>query len=327
MQAAVSRAYINIALIKYWGKKDEQLILPMNSSLSLTLDAFYTETSVLPQRDRSTDEVIMDGTRLEGSAADKIGRFMDVIREKSGNPTFARIKTNNHVPVASGFASSASGFAALAASAARAYDLDSSGEALSRLARRGSGSASRSIYGGFVKWIKGVNDQSSYAVPIDSADWDLRLIVVTINRQEKKISSREGMKRTVSTSPFYAVWVKEAEKDLLDMEQAIRGHDLEAVGRIAETNALKMHATMLGARPPFTYWEEGTLTAIRHVEHLRAAGIPCFFTIDAGPNVKILCSAGNVKRILDDLSDAFPTERLTTARPGPGVQYLDILSD
>ncbi|MTT31387.1 diphosphomevalonate decarboxylase [Terrilactibacillus sp. BCM23-1] len=322
MQAA-ARAYTNIALIKYWGKKDEQLILPMNSSLSLTLNAFYTETRVTLQQSLSCDEIIMDGKVLSGHSAEKIIRFMNQVRDQSGNRTYALIVTNNHVPVASGFASSASGFAALAASAARAYGLDCSGVALSRLARRGSGSASRSIYGGFVKWMKGTKDEDSYAVPIDPANWGIRLVVVAVNRQKKKISSRLGMKRTVQTSPFYPIWMKEAEKDLGRMEQAIHHHDLEMIGEIAEANALKMHATMLAATPPFTYWEEGTLTVMRRAAHLREQGIPCYFTIDAGPNVKLICSVEHVDQILDDLSDFFPLEALITAEPGPGVQFLE----
>ncbi|MCO7125173.1 diphosphomevalonate decarboxylase [Sporolactobacillus shoreicorticis] len=320
---AAARAYTNIALIKYWGKKDEQLILPMNSSLSLTIDAFYTETSVEPQKELHEDEVIMDGTNLSDASAAKISRFMDLVREKSASRLFARIVTRNHVPVASGFASSASGFAALSAAASRAYGIDCAKTALSRLARRGSGSASRSIYGGFVKWMKGSDDASSYAVPVDSAEWPIRLISIAVNRQIKKLSSREGMKRTVETSPFYPVWVEAGEKDLDRIEPAIRRQYLEEIGKIAEANALRMHAAMLTADPPFMYWEEGTITAMKRAIHLREQGIACYFTIDAGPNVKLLCSEKDVGHILEDLAKFFPTDALIVARPGPGVEYID----
>jgi diphosphomevalonate decarboxylase len=322
---AAARAHTNIALIKYWGKKDERLILPMNSSLSLTLDAFYTETSVLARDDLAEDSIVMDGKTPEAGTAGKIRRFMDLVREKSGHRVYAEIQTTNHVPVASGLASSASGFAALAAAASGAYGLDLTQQALSRLARRGSGSASRSIAGGFVEWQKGYDDASSYAVPIDRADWGVRMIVVGVDRNRKKISSREGMKRTVATSPFYPVWISEAEKDLAAMKQAVRQHNLKDIGRIAEANALKMHALMLAADPPFCYWEAGTMTAMHCVHELRAQGTVCYFTIDAGPNVKIICDDADVARVLDKLSGNFRDDALTVAGPGPGVQFLEHL--
>ncbi|WP_353947512.1 diphosphomevalonate decarboxylase [Sporolactobacillus sp. Y61] len=318
-----ARAYTNIALIKYWGKRDEQLILPMNSSLSLTLDTFYTETGVEPLKALHEDEVVMDGVLLSGASAEKVRHFMHLIREKSGSRLFARIVTRNHVPVAAGFASSASGFAALAAAAARVYGLDCSPAALSRLARRGSGSASRSIYGGFVKWLKGTDDASSYALPVDPARWPIRVLSVVVNGKAKRLSSRAGMKRTVETSPFYPAWVRQSEKDLAGIEPAIRAHDFESLGKIAEANALRMHAAMLAADPPFTYWEEGTLTVMRRAAYLRSQGVPCYFTIDAGPNVKLFCLQPHVNRIREDLSRFFPSEALIVTRPGPGVAYLD----
>lgn len=322
MFAAV-RAHTNIALVKYWGKKNEALILPMTGSLSLTLDAFYTDTSVAVVNELTEDEVVMDGKRPDDRSVEKIRRFMDLVREKSGNSAHARIRTENHVPVASGLASSASGFAALAAAASKAYQLDLSAPALSRLARRGSGSASRSIDGGFVVWHKGHDDASSYAEQIDPADWDIEMIIVTVDRQRKKLSSREGMRRTVATSPYYPAWVEAAESDLLEMEQAVNRHSLEAVGRIAEANALKMHAAMLAADPPICYWEAGTMTAMQRVWELRRSGVPCFFTIDAGPNVKIICSKQDTKRIVSDLSDYFSAGSLTVSGPGPGIRFRE----
>lgn len=321
--SAIARAHTNIALIKYWGKKNEALILPMNSSLSLTLDTFYTDTCVSVEKGLAEDEVKMDGICPDARTVAKIRRFMDLVREKSGNPEHARIRTENHVPVASGLASSASGFAALAAAASKAYQLDLSGPALSRLARRGSGSASRSIAGGFVVWQKGQDDTSSYATQIDPADWDIQMIVVAVDRKRKKISSREGMRRTVATSPYYPAWVETVGKDLQAMEQAVRRHDLMAVGRIAEANALKMHAAILAADPPICYWEAGTMTAMQRVWALRESGVPCFFTIDAGPNVKIICSRKDTDQIVSDLSGYFSADALTVSGPGPGIRFRE----
>ncbi len=320
---AAFRAYTNIALVKYWGKREEQLILPMNSSLSLTLDAFYTDTAVIPQKRLLQDDVVLDGQPLEGNSAERVRHFMGLVRAQAGSRLFAAIHSINHVPYASGFASSASGFAALAAAASQAYGLALPAPALSRLARRGSGSAARSIYGGFVVWNKGTDDRTSYAVPIDRADWGIRVIGVGVDRSVKKVSSREGMRRTVRTSPYYPSWISAAEKDLQAMKAAVYMHHLEQVGQLAEANALKMHAAMLAATPPLCYWEAGTVTAMRMVQRLRAAGFHCYFTIDAGPNVKILCPPGETKRLVAELSSVFPPETLTVAGPGPGVRRIE----
>src|SRR5699024_1332141 len=298
---ATAKAHTNIALIKYWGKRDESLILPTNNSLSLTLDGFYTQTTVHFQEHLSEDVFFLDEQKMSGEPFHRVTRFLDVVRGLAGKEElFAEVHSVNKVPTAAGFASSASGFAALSAAASKAIGLNLTEEELSRLTRRGSGSACRSIYGGFAEWQKGSKEDGSdsYAVPIaPQSHWDVRVAAVVLTATMKKVSSREGMKRTVDTSPFFSSWVNSIPSDLEQMKTGIKTHDFERVGHIAEANCLKMHATTLGANPPFTYWQDSTLTVMYAVQQMRQQGIPAYFTIDAGPNVKVLYLPENEETI------------------------------
>lgn len=322
---ATAKAHTNIALIKYWGKRDESLILPMNNSLSLTLDAFYTETTVTFNRDFTEDVFYLDGEIIVGDQFTKVSKFLDLIRNYAETPDlFAEVCSTNAVPTAAGFASSASGFAALAAAATRALKLQIDEPTLSRLTRQGSGSACRSIYGGFVEWEKGLKDDGSdsYAVPVAPQDhWDVRVAAVVLSSDMKKVSSREGMKRTVETSPFYSGWVDNIPTDLSQIKKAIESHDFEKMGEIAEANCQKMHATTLGANPPFTYWHDTTLTVMQTVQALRERGISAYFTIDAGPNVKVLYQPESEDIIQETLRNIPGVSNVILSRSGQGITY------
>lgn len=327
---ATAKAHTNIALIKYWGKRNEQLILPTNSSLSITLDNFYTTTTVEFKDDQETDVFFLNGKQADDRETKKISRFMDIIREQAGLKRHAIIHSINEVPTAAGFASSASGFAALAAAAAKAIGLDLDGSNLSRLARRGSGSACRSIYGGFVEWKMGEKEDGSdsYAVPIISEnDWNLSILSVVLETKAKKVLSREGMKRTVETSVFYKGWLETIDNDLFGIKQAIEKRDFEQLGVIAERNAMKMHATTLGANPPFLYWHSGTLEVMEAVQTLRDHGVEAYFTIDAGPNVKVLCQPDDEKKVINSLSAMPIVKHIAVCHPGPGIAYIPASSE
>lgn len=316
-----ARAHTNIALIKYWGKKNTELIIPQNSSLSLTLDHFYTDTTV--QFDKSLDH---DLFTLNNQLVDnpKVYKFMDLVRERAGIETFARIDSINHVPSAAGLASSASAYAALAAAASKAAGLDLSKKDLSRLARRGSGSASRSIYGGFVEWQQGTNDLDSYAIPVEeNLDWKIGMLVGIVNSNQKKISSRAGMQSVVETSPYYDGWVESTNQDLKDIKKAIKNRDFQTVGEITESNALRMHALNLSARPPFNYFEPLSLAIMKEIERIRTEEkIQCYYTLDAGPNVKILCMQQDAAAIKKILSEKFEQVSFEFAKPGKGVHFI-----
>ncbi|HFU5890745.1 diphosphomevalonate decarboxylase [Enterococcus sp. SB12] len=320
-----ARAYTNIALIKYWGKKNEELILPMNNSLSLTLDAFYTETEVIFSDSYMVDEFYLDGTLQDEKATKKVSQFLDLFRKEAGLSLKASVISQNFVPTAAGLASSASGLAALAGACNTALKLGLDDLSLSRFARRGSGSACRSIFGGFVEWEKGHDDLSSYAkpVPSDSFEDDLAMVFVLINDQKKEVSSRNGMRRTVETSSFYQGWLDSVEGDLYQLKQAIKTKDFQLLGETMERNGLKMHGTTLAAQPPFTYWSPDSLKAMDAVRQLRKKGIPCYFTMDAGPNVKVLVENIHLSEVQETFTKLFSKEQVITAHAGPGIAIIE----
>ncbi|MUK89330.1 diphosphomevalonate decarboxylase [Ornithinibacillus sp. L9] len=323
---ATAKAHTNIALIKYWGKRDEKLILPTNNSLSLTLDGFYTKTTVEFREDLTEDIFYLNDKLVSDQQFNRVTAFLDLIRDYAQkNTLFAEVRSINEVPTAAGFASSASGFAALAAAATRALQLNITDQELSRLTRQGSGSACRSIYGGFAEWEKGTQQDGSdsFAVPVAPKDhWDIRVAAVVLSAKMKKVSSREGMRRTVETSPFFSSWVDSIPNDLTEIKQGIKDRDFEKVGRIAEANCLKMHATTLGANPPFTYWHDTTLAVMQTVQKLRDNGIPAYFTIDAGPNVKVLYLPENEEKLQQTLREIPGVTDVILSRSGQGVTYL-----
>ncbi|MDU4895328.1 MAG: diphosphomevalonate decarboxylase [Enterococcus hirae] len=320
-----ARAYTNIALIKYWGKKNESLILPMNNSLSLTLDAFYTETEVSFSEAYTEDQFYLDNQLQDEKATKKISAFLDIVREKTGTTKKAKVISQNFVPTAAGLASSASGLAALAGACNEALKLGLDDQALSRLARRGSGSACRSIFGGFVEWEKGHDDQSSYAHPISSDGFEdhLAMVFLLLNEQKKDVSSRDGMRRTVETSSFYQGWLDSVEADLYQLKQAIKTKNFQLLGETMEQNGLKMHGTTLAARPPFTYWSPDSLKAMQAVRDLRNQGIPCYFTMDAGPNVKVLVQKDHLDKVKTAFSDLFSSQQVISAFAGPGMTIIE----
>ncbi|MFE1444194.1 diphosphomevalonate decarboxylase [Streptomyces sp. NPDC058739] len=327
---ATAVAHPNIALIKYWGKRDERLFLPRTPSLSLTLDIFPTTTRVELAPGAGQDEVTFNGVPATGEALRRISAFLDLARERAGSGERAVVDTRNTVPTGAGLASSASGFAALAVAAASAYGLGYDATALSRLARRGSGSASRSLFGGFAQWNAGVDtgsdeeaDLSSYAEPVPAADLDPALVIAVVNAGPKDVSSRTAMRRTVDTSPLYEPWAASSLDDLTVMRSALLRGDLASVGEIAERNALGMHATMLAARPAVRYLAPASLTVLDAVLQLRKDGVLAYATMDAGPNVKVLCRRAEAEQVAEAVRAAAQGGAVHIAGPGPGARLLD----
>ncbi|MCH4337344.1 diphosphomevalonate decarboxylase [Staphylococcus haemolyticus] len=310
-----ARAHTNIALIKYWGKADEALIIPMNNSLSVTLDRFYTETRVTFDETLTEDQLILNGEAVNAKESAKIQRYMEMIRKEAGISEHALIESENFVPTAAGLASSASAYAALAGACNEALQLGLSDKDLSRLARRGSGSASRSIYGGFAEWEKGHDDESSFAHRVEADGWEneLAMVFVVINNKSKKVSSRSGMSLTRDTSRFYQYWLDNVEPDLKETKEAIAQKDFKRMGEVIEANGLRMHATNLGAQPPFTYLVPESYNAMRIVHECREAGLPCYFTMDAGPNVKVLIEKKNQQAIVNKFLQEFDQSQIITS--------------
>ncbi|MEE4303958.1 MAG: diphosphomevalonate decarboxylase [Wenzhouxiangella sp.] len=302
-QQAAARAGANIALVKYWGKRDQRLNLPAAGSISVTLAGLETRTTVTPDPTLGADEFVLDGV---DQPPGRVGAVLDLVRERAGETVACRVESRNNFPTGAGLASSASGFAALAVAAGRAFGLDLSESDLSGLARRGSGSAARSIFGGFVEMDAGSLDSGADAVAhqlLPAGDWPLEVVVAITDSGSKAVGSRDGMNHTMKTSPYYPAWVETVADDLDAARSAIASRDFEALARTAEHSALKMHASMLAARPGLIYWNPATLACLHAVRTLRSAGTGVFFTIDAGPQVKAVCLPGDSERVAGLLAE------------------------
>ena len=298
----------NIALCKYWGKRDTSLNLPVNSSLSVSLGSLGTQTKLSISK-KTVDEIWLNGIlqKVEGSFAKRISNFLDLFRPYVGNVFFS-VYTENNIPTAAGLASSASGFAALVLALNDWAGWTLTPRELSMLARLGSGSASRSIFNGFVQWNAGSrkDGMDSFAEPL-SVTWDdFRVGILKISDQEKKVSSRDGMIQTLKTSPLYKAWPNQAQKDLKIIRNAIEIKDFNQLGKTAEHNALTMHATMMASFPPLLYFLPETIKQIHYIHQLRKDGLELYFTIDAGPNLKLLFQ----KKDQQIIKEQFPSLQL-----------------
>lgn len=316
MTAATARAHPNIALVKYWGKRDEALMLPAAGSLSLTLDAYPTTTTVALAPDATEDRFELDGTVASPEQTRRVRGFLDLVRARTGATTRTVVRSWNEAPTDAGLASSAAGFAALAVAASAVYGLHLDRTGLSRLARRGSGSAARSIVPGLALWHAGTDDASSFAEPVRGPA--MRMVIVTVDRSTKPISSRAAMRLTALTSPYHDAWVASAARSLEAMVAACAANDFTRIGRIAESNALRMHAVIQSADPPVHYLGSRGLAVFEAVEEIRRSGVEAYATADAGPNVAVLVRPSDADRVADELS-SLGGVRQTGAGPGAAI--------
>ncbi len=295
MSTATAVAHPNIALVKYWGKRDLPLNLPAVSSLSLTLSGFSTRTTV--HWGAAADVLQLDGDAVQGKEAERVFRFLDRI-DPDRPPV--EVASSNDFPRGAGLASSASGFAALALAATAAAGQELERTELSRLARQGSGSACRSLWGGFVRWDKGsrADGDDSVGRPVAPVEhWDLCMVVAVVDAGRKKVGSTEGMERSRLTSPYYAAWVDTAEADVEEGVAAVLARDLPRLGTVMEQSTLKMHAAMHTSWPPLLYWQPGTVACLHAVHGLRDEGVSAWATMDAGPQVKVLCAPADAAAV------------------------------
>ncbi|HEU0196617.1 MAG TPA: diphosphomevalonate decarboxylase [Nevskiaceae bacterium] len=322
---AAAQAHPNIALIKYWGKRNVALNLPAVGSLSITLDGIWTRTRVAFDARVDQDEFLLNGA-LDAAAARRASASLDLLRACAGVTTRARVATHNNFPTGAGLASSASGFAALVTAAAAALGLSLNVAERSVLARRGSGSASRSILGGFVEWRRGTRDDGadSCAVPLlDAQAWPLRVVVAVTSEARKAVGSTDGMLRTARTSPYQDAWVATQEDDLAEARAAIAARDFGRLAAVSEASCLKMHALAMAARPGLLYWNGATVEGMHCVRTLRASGVPVFFTVDAGPQVKAVCLASGAAMVADALRALPGVLRVIECGLGAGAQVID----
>jgi diphosphomevalonate decarboxylase len=323
---AVAEARTNIALCKYWGKRDGALNLPAVGSLSLTLDGLTTRTEVRFHAAFDADRLSLNGAPETGQALARVSKFLDLVRARAGIETRAQVVSANDFPTAAGLASSASAFAALALAATRAAGLELDGRALSQLARRGSGSAARSIFGGLVMLHRGSrpDGEDCYAEPIEGADaWGLRLVVAVTSEGPKATLSTDGMRHTAETSPFYGAWIAGSEPDLEAARAAIARRDLEALGVVTERSCLTMHASAMASRPAVVYFRGATIDGFHAVQAMRRAGLPAWFTCDAGPHVKALTDATHADEVARRLSEVPGVLRTRVCGPGAPARVVE----
>ncbi|HLT00033.1 MAG TPA: diphosphomevalonate decarboxylase, partial [Acholeplasma sp.] len=290
-----AKAHVNIALIKYWGKKDKKWNLPLTSSLSFTVDKFYTKTTVEYKPLLTEDHLYIDDKFITGVEYDRVKQFMDMVRHLYNIPYFAEIVSYNFVPKKAGIASSSSAFAALALAATSAFGLELDKKALSALARYGSGSASRSICNGFAVWHEGYDHISSYAEEIEGFD-DMALLVCMVNQNEKKVDSRTAMNVLEIYPQYKEDWITKTNILFNDMIHAIQIKDFVKVGITAETHAELMH--QLIENTGNTYLTDVSREIIELTKWLRTQGYLVYATMDAGPNVKIILRKDSIKDVI-----------------------------
>ena len=298
-ETAMAFAPTNIALCKYWGKRNTEINLPMTSSLSIALPDKGALTT-LSENKENHDVIILNDKELAADSdfVKRVVEFLNLFRVEK--KWFLKIEIKMNIPVAAGLASSACGFASLVLALKELFAWKLEMKELSILARLGSGSAARSLWNGFVEWHAGVQSDGmdSYAEPLDFEWPELCVGILEISNKEKPISSRNAMQHTVDSSPFYTSWPKKVARDKVILRQALQGKNFSLLGGVSESNALAMHATMLSSWPPICYFLPETMVAMHKIWELRKNGLEIYFTQDAGPNLKLLFLNKNKDEVL-----------------------------
>lgn len=319
---ATALAHPNIAFIKYWGNKDENLRLPSNGSLSMNLANLDTRTRVTFDPELEADTLTLNQIPQEGPGLARVSAFLTRVRSLSDVPHFAAVHSSNNFPMGAGIASSASAFAALSLAASVAAGLSLEEPALSRLARTGSGSACRSIPTGFVEWQAATKDEDSYAFSIAAPEhWALVDTVAIINKEHKTTGSTQGH-ALASTSPLQQARIANTPKRLEKCHKAILKRAFGAFAEVVELDSNLMHAVMMTSTPPLFYWHDTTLNVMRAVRRWRANGLPACYTIDAGPNVHVLSPQPYAQEIQTRLNQLPGVEDILTATPGNAAHII-----
>ncbi len=313
MSTSSAVANPNIALIKYWGNCDPHTRIPANGSISMNLDGLYSRVDVSFDPDLLGDELVLNGEPTTGKALLRVSQHLSQVRHLARVETFAHVDGSNNFPMGAGIASSASAFAALSLAATKAAGLDLSERELSRLARQGSGSACRSIPGGFVEWQMAGCEEDSYAFSIAPPEhWDLMDCIAIVSREHKATGSTEGH-NLAYTSPLQVARVDDAPRRLDICRRAIMERDFEALAEVVELDSNQMHAVMMTSEPPLLYWQPATIAIMQAVRIWREEGLPAFYTIDAGPNVHVICPTSYQEHITRKLTGIHGVQEVINA--------------
>jgi diphosphomevalonate decarboxylase len=316
MTTSTAQAHPNIAFIKYWGNRDNTLRLPVNGSISMNLDGLYTRTSVTFGASARTDSLLINSKPVTGPGLTRVSYILDIVRQMAGIQHRAEVQSENNFPAGAGIASSAAAFAALALASSKAAGLNLSEPELSVLARRGSGSASRSIPSGFVEWQMGKDEKDSFAFSIAPVDhWNLTDCIAVVSSSHKKTGSTEGH-ALAGTSPLQNARVEDTPRRLEICRSAILKKDFEAFANIIEHDSDMMHAVMMTSTPPLMYWQAATVGIFHEVRAWRASGLPVGYTVDAGANVHVLCLTEEAKEVEKRLRELPGVETVLVAGVG-----------
>ena len=321
---ATARAHSNIAFVKYWGNSNHRLRLPANSSLSMNLDRLHTTATVQWLSDDDSDSATINGAPADDAALRRVSKHLHLLRRRFKTKMFARVQSRNNFPMGAGIASSASSFAALTLAGAAALDEELSERELSTIARRGSGSAARSIPSGYVEWFAADSHELSYAETfVDYDYWDLADVIAIVSRAHKRVGSTAGH-AAADTSILQKTRIDNAPQRLNEVKNAIVNRDFERFARAVEEDSNLMHAVMMTSRPALFYWQPTSLAVMNAVRQWREEdGIQVCYTLDAGPNVHCICvkeDAEKVKTRLGEMSDAI---EVLSASAGRGAFVLD----
>ena len=300
MDRSIVKSYANIAIIKYWGKKDPIKMIPATSSISLTLENLFTETEIsfitreeaIEKTGQASDLLYINGELQNEEQIKKITKVINLFRDDRSQ--LVKIDTTNNMPTEAGLSSSSSGLSAAIKACNKLFDKNLSREELAQISKFASGSSSRSFFGPIGMWDKDTGEVSEV-----KTDLKLAMIVLVLNEEKKIISSRKGMALCMETSTSFDEWIRQSEIDFENMKKYLSEGDFSKVGELTEENALRMHETTKNANPPFTYLTEKSFDAMEYVRELRKQGERCYFTMDAGPNVKVLCLEEDFERLKD----------------------------
>ncbi len=324
MKKCTFQASSDIALIKYWGKKDAQNRLPANGSISMVLEGLDTVTTVEFSPSLAQDIVFLDGVEVVvGSReAARVSKHLDRIRSLENTDLKAKVYSKNNFPKKTGLSSSSSGFAALTHAALGALEIELSEKEISILARQASGSACRTVCGGFVEWFAGDSPETSYSETIaEQGHWDLRDIIAVVGSEEKRVSSTGGHE-LAQTSKFFSVRQQHIQEKLEKCRQFISERSFSELGQLAEAEALEFHSIIFTSSPPLLFWQPGTVAVMKEVEQLRSEGIECYFTLNTGFNIHVIALPENEKIVAERIQALPLVEEILTAKVGSKPKEL-----
>jgi len=315
----VACAHANIALIKYWGKQTALGNLPATPSISLALDKLYTET-IVTREEKGVDEFFLNDSPVEKTTKDRLLKYLNFWRSESLLDGTFSVHSSNNFPTGAGLASSSSGFAALATALGKFSNKKLNRSELSVLARRGSGSAARSIPGALAAFPVSANPSARRLLPPEKISWGM--VIVVVNNAEKETGSSIGMELSRKTSPYYKSWIAQAHKDYQNILAVIKKDDFTKVGEITEANALAMHACMIATRPALVYWNGVTVDIIRSAKQWRENGLEVYATIDAGAHVALLARLDDLNKVAKKAKKIEGVEKAVICKPAGGSRVI-----